>query len=177
MRWWENALNGEVCNITLTVKKFHLLPGLIPWKNKSERKLPNSCQKWQVSPLQIHVDVCIMACNPNKDRVRTTASTSLWAVIIMQKMSHPLNSNRTSGWYFRTTVCSKNVLTSFFGLVFFVRIQEFPGQYEPLRQLHRRRALQIRCVGHSLSEDLWLHVLSVVREPPPTNRQVNTQAG
>lgn len=95
----------------------------------------------------------------------------------MQKMSHPLNSNRTSGWYFRTTACSKNVLTSFFGLVFFVRFQEFPGQYEPLCQLHRRRALQIRCVGHSLSEDLWLHVLSVVREPPPTNRQVNTQAG
>lgn len=100
---------------------------------------------------------------------------ALKAVIIMQKKK----KRKNLVGILELQYVVKTGFTSFFCLVFFVRFQEFPGQHEPLRQLHRWRALQIRCVGHSrfLSEDLWFHVLGVVREPPPTNRQVNTQAG
>lgn len=53
----------------------------------------------------------------------------------------------------------------------FSRFQEFSGQPEP-QWIHRGRPVQSR--GHSctLSEDLWFHVLAVIRKFPPTHRQV-----
>lgn len=53
----------------------------------------------------------------------------------------------------------------------FSRFQEFSGQPEP-QCILRGRPVQSRSHSCTLSEDLWFHVLGVIRKFPPTHRQV-----
>lgn len=112
--------------------------------------------------------------NPNKGRVpnKSLNKHQLTVILWASFWNYVEPSYVFFFFFFLDTKHSRIAVASFCIPFFFSRFPEFPGQHEPRQQLHRGRDIQIRrsCF---LSEDLWLHVLSVIGQPPPTRRQVH----